>query len=479
MFFYQRFIPGLAIASYMVGDEKAKSVAVIDPTRDVDEYVRIARDEGLHITHILETHVHADYVSGSAELKARLGGEPKVVVSGMGGKQWTPAYADVVVKNGDALTLGSIHLKAIHTPGHTPEHVAWALYDDARSSDTPWMLFTGDFVFVGDVGRPDLLGPEQQKELAHELYRSLFEKLEGIPDFTEIFPGHGSGSLCGKAIGSRRSSTVGYERRFNAALQPKSEPRWTAALLKDMPLAPPYFRRMKHVNAQGPAILGHQLPGQRRMTAKEIHDRLCDSCLVVDVRPKEAYAAAHIPGSINIPLGQNLASWAGWVLPYDKDLLIVPSTPEEMPEVVTHLIRVGLDRIEGHMEDGMDAWQNHGFPISKLEALSVQELAARLERGDSGSPFVLDVRTDSEWNAGHIDGAHHIHGGVLQERCDEVPKDRPVAVICGTGYRGSIAASFLKSRGYADVANVLGGMTAWKAAGLPTARPQSSLRLPA
>jgi hydroxyacylglutathione hydrolase len=468
MFFHQRFIPGLAIASYMVGDEKAKQVAVIDPTRDVDEYVRIAKEQGLHITHILETHVHADYVSGSAELKARLGGEPKVVVSGMGGKEWTPPYADVVVGDGDEVKLGGVRLKAIHTPGHTPEHVTWALYDDTRSKDTPWMLFTGDFVFVGDVGRPDLLGPEQQKGLAHQLYNSVFERLKAVPDFTEIFPGHGPGSLCGKAIGSRRSSSLGFERRFNGALQPMPEPQWTDALLKDMPLAPPYFRRMKQVNSKGPAILGHDLPGRKRFSAKEIHERLCADCMVVDVRPKEAYAAAHVPGSINIPLGQNLPSWAGWVLPYDKHLVVVPGSPDEMPEVVTHLIRVGLDQIEGYMEDGMDAWENHGFPISRLEAISVHELADRLEGDEGRRPFVLDVRTETEWNGGHIDGALHVHGGVLKDRYGEVPKDRPVAVVCGSGYRGSIAASFLKSRGYEKVANILGGMTAWKAAGLPT-----------
>ena len=470
MFFHQRFIPGLAIASYMVGDEKARQVAVIDPTRDVDEYIRIARDEGLRITHILETHVHADYISGSAELKARLGGEPKVVVSGMGGKQWTPPYADIIVKDGDEVTLGQIRLKAMHTPGHTPEHVAWALYDDGRSKEAPWMLFTGDFVFVGDVGRPDLLGPEQQKELAHHLYHSVFQKLPAIPDFTEIFPGHGSGSLCGKAIGSRRSSSLGYERRYNSALQQKPEQQWTDTLLKDMPLAPPYFRRMKQVNAQGPAILGRELPGQKRMTAKEIHDRLCENCMVLDVRPKEAYASAHIPGSINIPLGQNLPSWAGWVLPYDKKLVIVPADPADMPEVATHLIRVGLDQVEGYMEDGMDAWENHGFEVSQLEAVSVQELDQRLKGDAKQRPFVLDVRTESEWNGGHIDGALHVHGGVLKDRYGEVPKNRPVAVICGTGYRGSIAASFLKSRGYENVANVLGGMTAWKAAGLATVK---------
>jgi hydroxyacylglutathione hydrolase len=468
MFFHQRFIPGLAIASYMVGDEKAKQVAVIDPTRDVDEYIQIAKDEGLHITHILETHVHADYVSGSAELKSRLDGKPQVVVSGMGGKQWTPPYADQVVKDGDELMLGNIRLKAVHTPGHTPEHVTWALYDNTRSEDVPWLLFTGDFLFVGDVGRPDLLGPDEQEALAHQLYASVFEKLNAMPDYTEIFPAHGSGSLCGKAIGSRRSSTLGFERKFNPALQPADEAEWTDTLLKNMPLAPPYFKLMKKVNSAGPAVLGKDLPGQKRFTAKELHDRVCADCMVVDVRAKEAYATAHIPGSINIPLGQNLPSWAGWVLPYDKRLLIVPSTPSEMHEVVTHLIRVGLDRIEGYLDDGMDAWENQGFELSQLGSISAQELSARLSA--KSPPFVLDVRTESEWSSGHIDGALHIHGGVLKERYDEVPRDRPIAVICGTGYRGSIAASFLKSNGYDDVSNVLGGMTAWKAAELPTTK---------
>lgn len=470
MFFHQRFIPGLAIASYVVGDEKAKTVAVIDPTRDVDEYVRLAKEEGLHITHVLETHVHADYVSGSAELKARLGGKPEVVVSGMGGPEWTPPYADRVVKDGDEVALGNVRLKAVHTPGHTPEHVTWALYDDTRSRDTPWLLFTGDFVFVGDVGRPDLLGPGEQKALARQLYASVFEKLAAVPDFTEIFPAHGPGSLCGKAIGSRRSSTLGYERQFNPALRKAPEAEWTEALLKDMPLAPPYFKLMKRVNAAGPTVLGLDPPGQRRFTAKELHERACADCMVVDVRAKEAYASAHVPGSINIPLGQNLPSWAGWVLPYDKRLVIVPGDPAEMPEVVTHLIRVGLDQIEGYLEDGMDAWENHGFPLSQLGTASVQDLASRLATTGPGRPFVLDVRTETEWAGGHIDGALHVHGGVLKDRFEEVPKDRPVAVVCGTGYRGSIAASFLKSHGYADVSNVLGGMTAWKAAGLPVAR---------
>lgn len=465
MFFHQRFIPGLAIYSYIVGDEKTKEAAIIDPTRDVDEYLRIAKAEGLRITHVIETHVHADFVSGSAELKERTGGVAQVYCSGLGGKEWTPPYADHVVQDGDEIVLGSVRLKAVHTPGHTPEHVSWAVYDQTRSKDTPWLILTGDFLFVGDVGRPDLLGEEARKKLAHQLYQSVFQVLPALPDFTEIYPAHGAGSLCGKALGSRSSSTLGFERRFNGALQVRDEPAWIGHLLEGMPIAPPYFRRMKQVNAAGPKIIGPELPGQRRIGAKEIHDRVCERCLVLDVRPKEAFAATHIPNAVNIPLGANLPTWAGWVLPYDTPIILVLDNPGDLQAVATHLIRVGLDDIQGYLEGGIEAWETAGYPLDRVGTMSVHELARQLQNG--AAPTVLDVRTDSEWNAGHIDGAIHIHGGRLQDRFAEVPRDKPVKIICGTGYRASIAASFLKREGYHDVTNVVGGMTAWKAAGLP------------
>lgn len=464
MFFHQRFVPGLAIYSYVVGDEKTRECAVIDPTRDVDYFIDLAKKEGLHIKHLLETHVHADFVSGSHELKARLHGEAIAHCSGMGGPEWTPPYADEVVKDGHEMRMGSIRLRAMHTPGHTPEHVSWALYDETRSTDTPWLLFTGDFVFVGDVGRPDLLGDEARKLLAHQLYQSVFDKLPAFPDFTEVFPGHGAGSLCGKAIGSRSASTLGFERRFNGSLAKAGEADWVKTLLDGMPVAPPYFRRMKKVNAEGPALIGLDLPGQERFSAKHVHEHVCDDCLVVDVRQKEAFASSHIPGAINIPLGAVLPTWAGWVLPYDHPTLIVLDDPADMPQVVTHLLRVGFDEVKGYLEDGMEAWENGGFEIGHLETMSVHDLGKRIKSGDG--PFVLDVRTEREWNAGHIEGAHHIHGGLLQERFAEVPKDREIAVVCGSGYRASIAASFLKRAGYDRVANVLGGMSAYQAAGL-------------
>ena len=469
MFFHHRFIPGLAINTYMVGDESAGRCAVIDPVRDVQPYIDKARDEGLHITDILETHVHADFVSGAKELKARLDGEPTIHCSGEGGKAWTAAYADHVVKNGDTVELGSVHLQAIHTPGHTPEHLVWALRDTKRSEEDPWLIFTGDFLFVGDVGRPDLLGEQEKKKLAHQLYNSVFEVLPTFPDFTEIFPGHGAGSLCGKALGSRNASTVGFERRYNGALEKLDEDAWVKRLLDGMPIAPPYFRRMKKVNAEGPAVIGSELPGRHRYSAEEVHKRVCEHCLIVDVRSKEAFAAAHIPSAINIPLGPSLPTWAGWVLPYDTPTLIVLDNPKDITEVVTHLIRVGFDDIRGYLEGGLDKWETSGFEIGILPSMSVHELHKQLH-GRNGRPFVLDVRTDQEWESGRIKDAHHIHGGLLQERIDEVPKDRPVAVVCGSGYRASIAASFLQRAGYDDVANVLGGMSAWNAAELPVTK---------
>lgn len=466
MLLHQRFIPGLAIASYIVGDEKSGEAAVIDPTRHVEEYIAFAKDHDLHIRHIIETHVHADFVCGSRELKARLDDEPTIHCSAYGGEDWTQPYADQHVKEGDTLEFGTVRLGFQHVPGHTPEHIAVLLFDTSRSGETPWVMFTGDFLFVGDVGRPDLLGEKAKQELAHELYTSVFERIIDLPDITEIFPAHGSGSLCGKAIGSRRSSTLGYERLYNGALQKKPEEQWVHDLLEDMPLSPPYFKRMKQVNKEGPAIIGPELPGLKRWQAKKIYERVCDKCLIVDVRSKEAFAAAYIPNAINIPLGSNLPTWAGWVLPYDRPILLVVDQPSQVEEVVTHLLRVGFDDVQGYLEGGLEAWETAGLPLARLHTLSVHDLHEKLQK--SGSLTVLDVRTDKEWEEGHIDGALHIHGGTLQDRIGEIPKDKPVAVVCGSGYRASIAASFLRRDGLESVSNVLGGMSAWKAAKLPT-----------
>ena len=464
MFFYRRTVPGLAIHSYIVGDDQTKTCAVIDPVRDIDEYISVAEEEGLCITDILETHVHADFVSGSRELKHRLGNKPKIHCSGMGGKEWIPTYADHVVKEGDQVKLGNISLKAIHTPGHTPEHLMWALYEEMEPDDVPDWLFTGDFLFVGDVGRPDLLGEEVQEKLAQQLYQSVFTLLNKYSDSVEIFPAHGAGSLCGKSLGTRPSSTLGIERHQNPAMVRKADSEWISGLMQDMPKAPPYFSRMKKINVEGPQIIGCERPEQKSIGPKEVQEMIQKDCLLVDVRSKEAFSAAHIPGAINLPLGPAFASWAGWILPYDQPIVIVCNNPAHIPGVVDNLLRVGIDQVAGYLKGGMTAWENQGLEISHVETITVQELVDRIE---NKPPFILDVRTDQEWQADHIEKAHHIPVGPLKVRIHEVPRGCEVAVVCGSGYRSSIAASILKREGYRDVANVFGGMTAWKQQGLP------------
>jgi len=473
MFIHQRFIPGLAIASYLVGDEKSHRAAVIDPVRDIDEYIDIAHREGLNITDILETHVHADFVSGALELKTRLNGKPAIHCSAMGGPEWTPPYADHRVQDGDELRLGTLRLKAMHTPGHTPEHVTWLLYDDTRSKSEPWLAFTGDLLFVGDVGRPDLLGEKAQQKLAHQLYDTLFHRLAGLPDYTEIMPGHGAGSLCGKAIGSRRASTVGYERRFNASMQPLPEAKWINHLLDGMPAAPPYFARMKKVNAAGPAIIGTQLPGLNRITAANLRAKLDDNAIVLDVRSEEAFAAGHIPGSIHIGMGDSLPNWAGWVVPYDQPIYLVAASAADVPMVVRQLLRIGHDDVRGYLEGGISAWQDGGYELDTLQVLTVQQLQGKMQRGDGHAPMIVDVRSQSEWHRSHVEQAMHVELGNIPQEADQLPADRLLAVMCGSGYRASLGASLLKRQGFANVAQIQGGISAWREAQLPLTGSES------
>lgn len=465
MLLHRRFVPGLAIYSYLVGDEKSGEAAVIDASRDVSEFLTIAGQYGLKIRHILETHVHADFVSGALELKSRLNGEAKIYSSALGGEEWTPQYVDVAVADGDEIRFGDIQLRAFHTPGHTSEHICWSLYDLSRSRETPCSVFTGDFLFVGAIGRPDLLGAEAQKHLAKELWKSVFERLPAVPDFTEVFPAHGAGSLCGKALSSRASSTIGYERKFNPSLAFKPEEPWVAELLSDMPIAPRYFSRMKRVNQQGPRIIGLQYPGRMPLLAKQVLSRGKEGCQILDVRSKEAFAGAHIPGAINIPFGPNVATWAGWVLSYDEPIILIVEKPGQVDEVITSLLRVGLDNISGYLDGGMDSWELAGFELSSLAATSVAQVGRN--RKDGGVGLVLDVRTQSEWRSGHIEGAINIHAGNVQGQLDELERDQPILVVCGSGYRATIAASILQRAGYSHVSNVVGGMTAWTNAGLP------------
>jgi len=471
MFLHQRFVPGLSILSYIVGDEKTGKAVVIDPMRDVDPYLQVAEANNLTITDIVETHVHADFVSGAHQLKQRLDGKPTIHCSGLGGEAWIPPYADEIVGNGDSFHLGQLRIEAIHTPGHTPEHVSWALYDEQRSSEDPWMLFTGDFLFVGDVGRPDLLGEQARRELAHQLYNSVFERIADLPDHVEIYPAHGPGSLCGKAIGSRLSSTLGYERRHSAAFVKQPEKQWTETLLHEMPPAPAYFKRMKQVNVTEPVLLGDTLPGEQALTPAQVHQVLADGHRVLDIRSPEAFASAHIPGALNIHLEEGFATWAGFVLPADRPVVLVAPSREEAARASRELVRIGLDGIDGYLAGGISAWEAGGYEVAQLQVISAHTLHEQLNSPQP--PVVLDVRTDAEWHRGHIHDAVHIHGGLLAGQHSQLPDDRPIAVVCGAGFRASVASSLLKGLGYSQVMTVLGGMAAWKAASLPTAPTQA------
>jgi hydroxyacylglutathione hydrolase len=448
MYLQKFYTPNLAINTYLIGDVQSKRGAVIDPTREIDLYIKAAHQAGFEITDILETHVHADFISGAKELKYRLQDKPFIHCSAMGGAEWTPKYADKAIQDGDEINLGAISLRALHTPGHTPEHLIWLCYEELK--DMPRLAFTGDLLFADSVGRPDLLGKVHTQNLATQLYHSLFTTLEKLPDLMEIFPAHGAGSLCGKGLSTRPTSTLGYERQFNPYFVKKPLQEWTNNLLKDTSIAPINFQRMKKLNIQGLPLVS--------LTPKASHS------LTIDLRQPESFAKSHLKDSINIPLGSNFCNWISSILNEDMPLSLVVETPEQILEAVKNLHLIGFDRIIRHI-----VWNDNRkeFPTAQLSLISAEELAQKIQNAKL-APYVLDVRTLPEWEAGHIENAHHIELTQLTAQADQIPKDASVFVICGSGYRASIAASWLQSQGYSDVANIKDGMQAWKKAKLPT-----------
>jgi len=446
-----RFIPGLAIYTYLIGDDETGKAAVIDCTRDVQPIIDLAKNEGLTITDICETHVHADFLSGALELKEALNGSATIHCSKEGGEEWTPKYADHRVQDGDEVHLGSVKLRARHTPGHTPEHIVWELYDQKRSEKDPWVIYTGDYLFVGSIGRPDLLGEEAQKKLARQLYETTFSTLNSFPEFAEVYPGHGAGSLCGKAIGSRDTSTIGYEKKYNESLAKKPEEEWIQDIMDQMPPAPPYFRKMKEINVKGPKILGGKLPGNRPMPPKGVAEKQSE-CLILDCRSKESFAGAHIPGSLSIPLSNVMSTWAGWLLPYDTPLILILESESQYRDAATHLIRIGLDDIAGFLDGGMDAWESSGLPVECFSLMDQKHLDQALQNTPG---TLVDVRSLEEWQEEHKDEAIHIPLGLLSRNLDTIPKEEPVYTICKGGYRAAVAAGLLQKEGFKDVTAVV------------------------
>jgi hydroxyacylglutathione hydrolase len=458
---------GLSQFSYAVGCPAAGSIAIVDPRRDIDVYMDFAEREGVAITHVLETHIHADFASGARELADRAGA--RLCLSAYdAGQKYDVAFAHEEISDGDEIEIGSVRIRALHTPGHTPEHLAFLIFDTHRSSIVPEILLSGDFLFIGSLGRPDLLGEEAKRDLAHRLFASVRDALAGLPDGLEVHPGHGAGSMCGAGMSARPLSTLGFERVANPYLDPElSETAFVEKILGSAPPFPPYYRRMKDLNSAGPPTLGG-LPGLVPLPLSEFA-ALARSGVVVDLRDQLAFGGGHLPGALGIGVSGSLSTWAAWIVPYETPILLVAESEADVEPAVRALVRVGLDDVRGWLAGGMGAWRRQGLPIDTLPQMSIPELAAALENGRSVD--VLDVRADGEWSAGHIDGALHVHGGLVGERLGELPRNgRPLAVICGSGYRSTAVASALKRAGFDNVRNVPGGMGAWRSAGLPVTR---------
>jgi hydroxyacylglutathione hydrolase len=463
---------GLAQASYLIGCQVSGEALVIDPNRDVEQYIAAAEAEGLRIAHVTETHIHADFVSGSRELAQRTGAT--LYLSDAGGPAWRYAYAEqaraILLGDGTAFGVGTVTIEALHTPGHTPEHLAF-LVTDTPASSAPLGVLSGDFVFVGDVGRPDLLERAAHyrgtmEAGARQLFQSL-QRLKQLPDYLQIWPGHGAGSACGKALGAMPQSTLGYERLANWAFHIAEEDAFVTAVLEGQPEPPKYFAEMKRINKEGPRILGG-LGRPRRIPAARIGELLAEGALVVDTRAAADYAAAHVPGTINIPLNRAFTGWAGWLVPYDQDfyLMIDRARNEAVEAAVRDLAMIGLDRPAGYLDcddETLDAWRAAGGTVSSTTQRTVHQVRELMRAGDV---TVIDVRGRSEWEAGHLPGVVNIPLGLLPDRLAELPTQGTIVLQCQTGSRSAIAASVLEARGR-SVANLEGGFAAWRQAGLP------------
>jgi len=443
---------GTAHNSYFIGS--GSDAAVIDPRRDCQIYIDLAQQHGVRIKHIFETHRNEDYVIGSIELNNATGAE---IYHGPG-LDWK--YGDTL-KDGRMFRIGGLRLTAIHTPGHTDESMSYAL-TDLSSDEATVMVFTGDALFVGEVGRTDLYGSEETPRLASNLYDSIFSKLLPLGDGVILCPGHGAGSVCGLNITDRDESTLGIERIQNPVLQ-MSRDDFIKYKVAEKPERPHYFRQMEKYNLEGPPLLGC-MPLPSPLTPAEFREEMEKGAVVVDTSEPAAFGGAHIQGAYSIWL-EGLPVFAGWVLSYDKPILLVLEDETHLERAVRYLIRAGYDRIVGYLKGGTEGWYNAGFPTESLHLLSVHELKSRIDRGEE--LVILDTRGQNEWDSGHIEGALHIYVGHLEERLADVPADKPVAVICNVGHRAGLGASILLRAGFTQVYNVLGSVKAWVAAGYP------------
>jgi hydroxyacylglutathione hydrolase len=444
---------GVAALSYLVGDESAGVAAVIDPRVDVDIYLELARHKKLAITHIFETHNHADFVSGARELHYRLP-TARIFLSDAGGTAYGFDYESL--EDGRTFEFGSLHIRARHTPGHTPEHVAFLLAGKERP-DSPWGVLSGDSLFVNSVGRPDLMGEAHTDSLIEQLYQTLTGFYLDLDDSVIIFPGHGAGSACGADIGERPFSTIGHERAFNPFLQFDDRDDFAGYVRTSAPPEPTHYRRLKKLNAQGPEPLGH-LPTIPAHTPAAFQKAIeAQNAVLVDTRHMLAFGGGHIEQAINIGARPLLSVWAGWLLDPEQPILLVLEHDDDLEEVVTLFWRTGYTRFAGYLAGGMTAWANSGLEMGTLPQMTVHELETAADEVQ-----ILDVRSPQEWQEDHIPGAMHIALPDLEQKQGELDRERPLAVYCGSGYRANIGASLLKRHGFERVHNVPGSWQAWQ-----------------
>lgn len=463
MFFEHVYDKSLAQASYFIGCQKAGVAAVIDAKRDVDTYLEIAKANNMKITHVFETHIHADFLAGSRELAKLTGAE--MYLSDEGGEGWEYEFSHHGLKDGDKIEMGNLSFDVLHTPGHTPESISFLLTDNPASAK-PVMLFTGDFVFVGDIGRPDLL----QKAAgivgtadagALQMYNSI-QKFAELPDYIQVWPGHGAGSACGKALGAVPSTTVGYEKITNWAFQFKNDkPGFVKYLLEDQPEPPKYFAMMKKLNKVDRPLLT-EVPMQKLLSSTELKDAMAKGIKLIDARDKVEFAAGFIPGSYNIQGNNAFATWAGWFIKYDEPFMLL-ADESQLNDLTRKLMRIGLDNVYGYVPS-TSVWIDTGGILEKANVITFEEAKELIN--DNGIQLV-DLRGETEYNTGHIAKADNIFIGTLPQNLNKVSKDKKVVIHCQSGDRSTIAYSILAKNGFTNVVNFSGGMNEWVNEGEP------------
>jgi len=458
MYFKQITTPGLGCFSYVIGCPATGEMVVVDPKRDVQDYLDISRDEGMKIVHVIDTHVHADHVSGAQELKSHTGCDVMVYETSPVTYDFTP------LKEDEKLTVGNAGLKVLYTPGHTPDALSLLVTDFSRGNE-PWMLLTGDVLFVNDIGRPDLVGDAKLDEQIQNLWNTLYVKFNNFPDSLEIFPAHGAGSLCGRGMSSKPSSTLGFERRHNPMLGFDSYEAFHLAMSQEFPARPKSFTHIISTNANGAPLL-ERCPLDLAMDPFKFEEKMQDGAVVIDVRDAAAYAGYHIPGSINIGFEPSLANWVGMVVDPKADILLVVDSKEGYERMRTELHRIGYDSIYGYLSGGIQSWVFSGRPVNKLSIDSAQDLQTC--QAENKPLSLVDVRTPAEWEGGKIPGAKHIPlADILNGKFDLSEDDHHI-LYCAGGYRANIAASYLQKHGFWNVRSLAGGYIAWNRAGYDT-----------